>query len=72
MRERGVDRSAPYARHGGDLKGIQMGLDYIEGLGATALWLNPVLENDMARDSYTDMPLPTIIAWTPGTVGMMR
>ena len=27
MRERGVDRSKPYARHGGDLQGIQMGLD---------------------------------------------
>ena len=52
MRERGVDRSEPYARHGGDLQGVQMGLDYIESLGATALWLNPVLENDMARDSY--------------------
>jgi glycosidase len=52
MRERGVDRSTPYARHGGDLQGIQMGLDYIEGLGATALWINPVLENDMERDSY--------------------
>ncbi|MDA9237175.1 alpha-amylase family glycosyl hydrolase [Schleiferiaceae bacterium] len=52
MRERGVDRSEPYARHGGDLEGVQMGLNYIESLGATALWLNPVLENDMMRDSY--------------------
>ena len=52
MRERGVNRSQPYARHGGDLQGILMGLDYIESLGATALWINPVLENDMARDSY--------------------
>ena len=52
MRERGVNRSQPYARHGGDLQGILMGLDYIESLGATALWINPVLENDMARESY--------------------
>lgn len=52
MRERGTDRSAPYARHGGDLQGIQMGLDYIQNLGATGLWINPVLVNDMARDSY--------------------
>ena len=52
MRERGTNREAPYARHGGDLQGIQMGLDHIERLGATALWINPVLENDMERDSY--------------------
>ena len=52
MRERGTNRKAPYARHGGDLQGIHMGLDHIERLGATALWINPVLENDMERDSY--------------------
>lgn len=52
MRERGTNRKVPYARHGGDLKGIQMGLDYINRLSATALWINPVLENDMERDSY--------------------
>lgn len=52
MREATVDRSEPFARHGGDLEGIRQQLDYIEGLGATALWLNPILENDMAEQSY--------------------
>ena len=52
MRETGVDRSQPYARHGGDLQGIKNRLEYITKLGATAIWLNPVLENDMPRDSY--------------------
>ena len=52
MRERGTDRKEPYARHGGDLEGIGQGLDHIESLGATAVWINPLLENDMARDSY--------------------
>ena len=33
-------------RHGGDLQGIINHLDYISNLGVTALWLNPVLENN--------------------------
>jgi neopullulanase len=43
----GSDRSEPYGRHGGDLKGISDNLDYIRDLGMTAIWLNPVFENDM-------------------------
>ncbi|MEQ1725123.1 MAG: alpha-amylase family glycosyl hydrolase [Sphingopyxis sp.] len=31
--------------HGGDLRGLMGQLDYIQGLGATALWLAPVFEN---------------------------
>ena len=46
----GVDRDEPFARHGGDLQGIQDNLDYIEDLGMTAIWLNPALENDMPYD----------------------
>ena len=47
-----VDRNNPNARHGGDLAGIEQHLDYIEDLGVTAIWLNPVLENDMKGGSY--------------------
>lgn len=47
-----VDRNDPNARHGGDLAGIEQKLDYIEDLGVTAIWLNPVLENDMEGGSY--------------------
>ncbi len=47
-----VDRNDPNARHGGDLKGISDKLDYFSDLGVTALWLNPVLENDMEGGSY--------------------
>lgn len=47
-----VDRNNPNARHGGDLAGIEQHLDYIEDLGVTAIWLNPVLENDMEGGSY--------------------
>ncbi len=47
-----VDREHHSSRHGGDLKGISNHLDYLSGLGVTAIWLNPVLENDMERGSY--------------------
>ena len=47
-----VNRKKPNARHGGDLAGIEQHLDYIEDLGVTAIWLNPVLENDMKGGSY--------------------
>ena len=48
----GLDRSYNYGRHGGDLQGIINSLDYLQGLGFTAVWLNPVLENDMPDASY--------------------
>ena len=38
--------------HGGDLQGIINNLDYIEDLGFTTIWLNPVLENNMKKSSY--------------------
>ena len=42
-----IDRNEPFARHGGDLAGINAKLDYFSDLGVTAIWLNPVLENKM-------------------------
>jgi glycosidase len=47
-----VDRSAPQGRHGGDLAGVRQALPYLEDLGVTQLWLNPVLENAMPEASY--------------------
>lgn len=47
-----VDRSNPNVRHGGDLQGIMAHAGYIDSLGVTAVWLNPVLENDMPGGSY--------------------
>jgi neopullulanase len=47
-----VDRKDPNSRHGGDIEGIIQHLDYIADLGVTAIWLNPVLENDMPGGSY--------------------
>lgn len=48
----GADRSNLNVRHGGDLKGIARHIDYIDSLGVTAIWFNPVLENDMPGGSY--------------------
>jgi neopullulanase len=48
----GVYRTRPGARHGGDLKGIINKLDYLQDLGVTTLWLNPVLENNQRTASY--------------------
>ena len=47
MRDTVADRKNPLARHGGDLQGVINHLDYIKQLGATAIWLTPVIENDM-------------------------
>lgn len=48
----GLNRSDDFGRHGGDLAGIIQSLDYIEDMGYTTLWLNPVMENDMKSGSY--------------------
>lgn len=47
-----LDRSDKNARHGGDIQGIVDSLDYIADMGFTAIWLNPVLENNMPKYSY--------------------
>ncbi|RIV21212.1 alpha-amylase [Fibrisoma montanum] len=41
-----ADTKNPYLRHGGDFKGIIDHLDYLSDMGATALWLTPVIAND--------------------------
>ncbi|NBR68711.1 MAG: hypothetical protein EBT69_00760, partial [Verrucomicrobia bacterium] len=37
--------SAGSSPHGGDFKGIEQKLDYIKALGATAIWISPVVKN---------------------------
>ena len=51
MKEK-ANRATKFGRHGGDLQGIEDHLDYIADLGFTAVWLNPILENDMPQYSY--------------------
>lgn len=47
-----LNRQDDYGRHGGDIQGIIDHLGYIEEMGFTAIWLNPVLENEMEEASY--------------------
>ncbi len=41
--------------HGGDLKGLMSRLDYIEQLGATAIWLTPVFTNKAVQGQGESM-----------------
>lgn len=47
-----IIRDSMFVRHGGDISGIKQRLDYVSDLGATALWINPLLENDQPLESY--------------------
>ena len=41
----GFDPTDKGMYHGGDIRGLTDKLDYIEGLGVTAIWLTPILKN---------------------------
>lgn len=47
-----ANRELPGGRHGGDIEGIIQNLDYIDDLGATAIWSTPLLEDDDSNYSY--------------------
>lgn len=47
-----VLRDSLKTRHGGDIKGIRDNLYHFRDLGATALWINPLLTNDQPWESY--------------------
>ena len=47
-----ADRESLTGRHGGDIKGIMDHLDYIQELGATAIWNTPLLEDNEPVTSY--------------------
>ena len=47
-----ANRNLPSGRHGGDLRGIINNLDYLENLGATAIWLTPVNEDNENNTTY--------------------
>lgn len=47
----GYDPTAKGFYHGGDLKGLTKRLDYIQHLGATAIWLGPIFKNKAVQGS---------------------
>ena len=46
------DYQAFFGRHGGVIQGIEDQLDYIAGLGMTAIWNTPLLEDNEPNSSY--------------------
>ena len=51
LQEKG-NRNNPGGRHGGDIQGIIDNLDYLQSLGATALWSTPLCEDNDKGHSY--------------------
>ena len=47
LKDQSLNRDSIFLRHGGDFQGILNHLDYLQSMGVTALWMTPVLENDM-------------------------
>ena len=52
MAQRGIDRSKMFFRHGGDIQGMINHLDYLQELGVTTVWANPLDENNQPSESY--------------------
>lgn len=64
-REHTIARDSMYARHGGDLKGIENHFDYLKSMGVTAIWPTPVVANDMPKASYHGYALTDYYAVDP-------
>lgn len=50
-----VVENAPARYHGGDWRGVEEKLDYLDNLGVTALWISPIVKNvetDAGVDGY--------------------
>lgn len=50
---------------GGTLKGVTDQLDYIKGLGCTALWLSPIFKNRKEADTYHGYGIQNFLAIDP-------
>ena len=48
----GHDASAPRGWHGGDFRGIDQHLDYLQQVGVTTLWTTPILSNGKQPGTY--------------------
>ncbi|MFF0173871.1 pullulanase-type alpha-1,6-glucosidase [Micromonospora profundi] len=51
----GFDRADKGFYHGGDLKGVIDKLDYIQGMGTTAIWLAPIFKNRPVQGKGDDI-----------------
>jgi glycosidase len=46
------ERAKPRGWHGGNFKGIEQHLDYLQSLGVTTLWTTPIYKNTPSPQSY--------------------
>jgi len=53
--DHGFDPTQTGFYHGGDLAGLTQRLDYIQGLGVTAVWLTPVFQNRAVQGAGEDI-----------------
>ncbi|SCG45185.1 pullulanase-type alpha-1,6-glucosidase [Micromonospora coxensis] len=51
----GLDPKDKGFYHGGDLKGVMDKIDYIQGMGTTAIWLAPVFKNRPVQGTGSDV-----------------
>ncbi len=68
-----AERAKPRGWHGGDLKGIEDHLDYLQQLGVTTVWITPVYQNQES-DSYHGYGATDMYGVDPhyGTLGDLR
>ena len=55
-----MDRTKSRFYHGGDLAGVRQHLPYLKALGVTAIWLNPIYDNNNElnkRETYDGQPI---------------
>lgn len=52
------DRKKVRSYHGGDLAGLEQRFDYIQSLGATAIWTTPIYDNNDGPDLKEVYPTP--------------
>ena len=55
-----IDRGKARYYHGGDLAGIRQRLPYLKSLGITAVWLNPIYDNNdrlNEKETYDGQPI---------------
>ena len=55
-----LDRSKGRYYHGGDLAGVRQELPYLKSLGITAIWMNPIYDNNNAlnrKETYDNQPI---------------
>lgn len=59
------ERAKPRGWHGGDFKGIERHLDYLQSLGITTVWTTPVYKNIPSPQSYHGYSATDIYAVDP-------